>query len=56
MAQFESSIDEVLMQSPKPEHGEFIVKAKRRFEKALKIDGTTVMAKPSLRWLRNLRA
>lgn len=46
MAQFESSIDEVFMHDPKPEHGEFIVKAKkRRFDvKALKNYGTRLNA------------
>jgi hypothetical protein len=41
MAQCESSNDVVLMRVPKPEHGEFIVKAERRFEvKASKNDGS----------------
>ncbi len=30
MAQFKNSIDKASMQDPKPEHGEFIVKAKRQ--------------------------
>jgi hypothetical protein len=40
MAQFENSINEVFMQDPKLEHGEFTVKTKKRFDKALKNDGT----------------
>ena len=41
MAQFENSNDEVFMQDPKPEYGEFIVKANRRSEvKASKNNGS----------------
>ena len=46
MAAFKNSIDKASMQDPKPEHGESIVKAKRRSEvKAWKnTDGTRTVA------------
>ena len=46
MAAFKNSIDKASMQDPKPEHGESIVKAKRRSEvKARKNnDGTRTVA------------